>query len=157
LELFVNGIIERVSIDGGAPEAVAMAPDSSTRYFAFSPDGKLMASTVTRSGTHERQMAVAEMGEKGPQVPTRFLRIDARASGTVEFTPDGKALVYSVAVDGVENLWEQPLDGKPAKQMTHFQSDTLSRFQFSPDGKMLGVLQHHSDSNVVLLRDTSRN
>lgn len=64
--------------------------------------------------------------------------------------------MYAAKENGVENLWQKSLDGKPEHQITHFQSDTLARFQFSSDGKTLGVLQHHTDSDVVLLRDTSK-
>jgi len=55
----------------------------------------------------------------------------------------------------VDNLWSQPLEGSSRRQITNFQADTIQNFQFSPDGKILGVFQQHLESEVVLLRDTS--
>ncbi len=40
-----------------------------------------------------------------------------------------------------------------AVRLLSFKSDTISSFRFSPDGKNLGVLRSHFESDVVLLRD----
>ena len=72
-------------------------------------------------------------------------------------TPDGKALVYIVREGGKNNLWLQPLDGRPGKQITNFSADFVegtNRFAFSPDGKSLGVLRTRVESDAVILRDT---
>jgi Tol biopolymer transport system component len=69
------------------------------------------------------------------------------------FTPDGKAFVYPIIQNGVGNLWLQPLDGSPGRQITNFKSDQIVRTQWSPDGKSIGVLIRHVDADVVLLRD----
>ena len=42
-----------------------------------------------------------------------------------------------------------------ADQITDFKSDTISSFRFSPDGKTIGVLRSHVESDVVLLRDAA--
>jgi hypothetical protein len=55
----------------------------------------------------------------------------------------------------VDNLRQQPLDGGSGRQITNFDSDTIRIAQYSPDGKNLGVLQVHAESDVVLLRDAS--
>jgi len=44
-------------------------------------------------------------------------------------------------------------NGTTGRQITNFKSDTISSFRFSPDGKTMGVLRSHSESDVVLLRD----
>lgn len=49
----------------------------------------------------------------------------------------------------------QPVDGGRGKQVTNFTADGIREFEFSPDGKMLGVLQEHAESDFVLLQDTS--
>jgi hypothetical protein len=53
-------------------------------------------------------------------------------------------------------LWEQPLDNSPARQLTHFTSEQIMRFRFSPDGSKLAVERGHVESDAVLLRDTAR-
>jgi Tol biopolymer transport system component len=87
--------------------------------------------------------------------PTRFLDADARNSSLFpQFTPDGKAVVYSVRANGVDNLWYHPLDGSKGHQMTNFSSEQIVGFAWSPDGKTLGVLRQHTESDVVLLRQS---
>ena len=75
------------------------------------------------------------------------------------FSPDGKAVVYAIRENGVENLWLQPIDGAGpgggGRRVTNFTSDIFSWFEFSLDGKNLGVLRDHLESNVVLLRESS--
>jgi hypothetical protein len=62
--------------------------------------------------------------------------------------------VYVIHEKGTDNLWWQPLDGSPGRQITSFQGDTIQYFLFSPDGKTLGVMRTHREADVVLLHDT---
>ena len=64
-------------------------------------------------------------------------------------------MVYPIRENGVDNLWLQPLDGSRGHQITNFQADTIQVFQYSPDSKTLGVFLQHTESDVVLLHDTS--
>ena len=54
---------------------------------------------------------------------------------TPKFTADGKALVYSIRENGMDNLWIQPRDGSRGRQITNFLSDSIYVFRFSPDDK----------------------
>ena len=79
--------------------------------------------------------------------------VDPRISRGVQFTPDGKAVAYPIAENGVDNVWIQPLDGSPGRQITHFNSEQITAFHWSPDGKNLGILRGHTDSDVILLQE----
>jgi len=150
--------IERVPIEGGTPEvtSASLVPNSvNVEGFSLSPDGKLLAFSLTRRDTHKIQIALVSLGENGGGATSRFLDADPRLSDHPEFTPDGKAVVYAILESGVENLWLQPINGTPGHKFTNFQTDVFSRYQYSPDGKTLGVLRYHSESDVVLLRDTT--
>jgi hypothetical protein len=57
---------------------------------------------------------------------------------------------------GIDNLWEQPLDNSAARQLTHFTSEQIARFRFSPDGTKLAIERGHVESDAVLLRDTGK-
>ena len=119
-----------------------------------SPDGKLLAFLVAKlEPTGPTRIALVNL-DAGPEPPSRMLDPNPRISGWVGFTPDGKSLLYPISENGVENLWRQPLDGSSGRQITHFQSDGIVMFEFSPDGKILGVLRSHAESDVVLLHDT---
>ena len=52
-----------------------------------------------------------------------------------------------------DNVWIQPLDGSPGRQITHFNSEQITAFHWSPDGKNLGILRGHTDSDVILLQE----
>src|SRR5215831_6412988 len=56
----------------------------------------------------------------------------------LQFTPDGNAVVYAISGGkNVYNLWLHPLDGKPGRQITHFSSEQIYGFGWSPDEKKL--------------------
>ncbi len=71
-----------------------------------------------------------------------------------QFTPDGKSVAYPVRENGVDNVWVQPMDGSPGRQITKFDSEQILSFHWSPDGKNLGILRGHTDSDVVLLQES---
>ena len=54
---------------------------------------------------------------------------------------------------GASNIWEQPIAGGAAKQLTHFTSETIFSFDLSKDGKQLVMERDTSTSHVVLIRD----
>jgi hypothetical protein len=53
-------------------------------------------------------------------------------------------------------LWLQPLDGSANRQLTHFPSDKIIQFAYSPDGSRLALERGHYESDAVLLRDISK-
>jgi hypothetical protein len=61
--------------------------------------------------------------------------------------------VYPIQQNEVDNLWLQPLDGSAGRQITNFSNDKIQSFEYSPDGKQLGMLRLHVESDVVILRD----
>jgi eukaryotic-like serine/threonine-protein kinase len=158
------GRVSRVPLDGsGKGEAVpgSVVPNSfiAGSGLALSGDGKLLAYILEvvdpQSQNGREKVALLEAGslEAGSPAP-RLLDADQRITrGGVRFTPDGKAVAYPIRENGVDNIWIQPLDGSPGRQITNFTSQQISAFHWSPDGKSLGVLRTHSDSDVVLLQE----
>jgi hypothetical protein len=73
--------------------------------------------------------------------------------GILRFTHDGKAVVYPFRDQEADNLWLQPLDGSPGKQLTNFKSEHITEFHWSFDGSKLGLIRGHTDSDVVLLQE----
>jgi Tol biopolymer transport system component len=71
----------------------------------------------------------------------------------VRWTPDVHALAYIVTRDGISNIWIQPLDGSQPQQLTNFKSDQIFWFDWSPDGRQLGVSRGAVTSDVVLIKD----
>jgi hypothetical protein len=46
------------------------------------------------------------------------------------------------------------IDGSPGKQITNFKSERFGNFLWSFDGKQLGFVRGHTDSDVVLLQES---
>ena len=51
------------------------------------------------------------------------------------------------------NLWAQPIDGGPAKQLTNFKSDYINRYALSRDGKQIAVSRGSDTKNIVLIKN----
>jgi len=152
---FLNGDAQlaKVPIDGGKPQKVSNLQVAG--QFDISPDGT-MAGFVTfeHVGEHKEKLALVstETGE------TRKLLEFQRdiVSYLVRFSRDGKAIVYAFRQNGVDNLWLQPLDGSPGKQITSFKSEHIWDFHWSWDGSKLALVRGHTDSDVVLMREQGR-
>jgi hypothetical protein len=152
--------VKRVPTEGGTAETVpgTVMPNSLTGPVALSPDGKLLAFFVAKVGAASLEKRIAVVALDVVTKPVRMLDPDPREvallGGLVEFTLNGDAVVYPIRENGTDNLWSQPLDGTQGRQITSFPADSIVQFQFSPDGKNLGVLREHNESDVVLLRDS---
>jgi eukaryotic-like serine/threonine-protein kinase len=128
-----------------------VSPDDQ-RFVAFS--------THVDASTHEYSSRLAIFNSASIDSPALSLPHHPRIKidgGPIVFTPDGQALAYTITADNnVDNVWLQPLDGKPGRQITQFHSDSILGFAWSPDQKKLQVPRGHLESDVILLRDTTR-
>ena len=143
-----NRYLKRVPINGGTPETVIQF---STGTYALSPDGQNIASLEVRELDHK--LMLRRDSTEGHRLV--YHDIDQRAmENGLAFSPDGKAVVYVVRDKGVDNLWQQPLDGGASKPLTHFTADKILRFVYSPDGSQIAIERGEVESDVVLLKDT---
>jgi Tol biopolymer transport system component len=146
-----GGRLMKVPIDGGTPEKVSDLPVADR--FGLSPDGMFAAfATFQHVGDHKDVLAIVPV-DSG--TPPRTLDFQHLPQGEVRFSPDGKAVVYPFRNQDVENLWLQPLDGSPGRQLTNFATEHIGNsFAWSPDGSKLAIIRGHVDSDVVLIRDS---
>ncbi|HUC42286.1 MAG TPA: protein kinase [Candidatus Micrarchaeaceae archaeon] len=156
--------IFRIPVEGGKPEAV---PGTSVEHgivgsntMGISPDGKLLAflSTVELPGaglTNVERIVLVPLNA-GEKPAVRQLVPHPETAGGPRFTPDGKAVVYEIRENGVDNLWEQPIDGAPAHQLTNFKTERMYIWHFSPDGKSIAMIRGHVESDAVLLHDNAQ-
>ena len=151
--------VMRVPVEGGKPESVPGTDIPGMFVSAagvdISRDGKWLALSVEKNDAAVPVPLIALVSLDTTTKPeVRMLTPDPRISQGPGFTPDGTALVYPILENGVENLWLQPLDGSRGRQITNFTTDALQEFEYSPDGKTLGVLERHVESDAVLLHDS---
>jgi Tol biopolymer transport system component/DNA-binding winged helix-turn-helix (wHTH) protein len=151
--------VERVPVDGGTPETLPGTPIPHAlildRYFDLSPDGKTAVFLIALGGTNPVHRIAMVPLDAGPRPQVRLLDPHPATWYPLRFTPDGKALVYPITQNRIENLWLQPLDGSPGRQITNFRTDLILGLQWSPDGKNIGLLSRRIDADVVLLRESS--
>ena len=144
--------LARVPIDGGASQTISSLPIIDSQ-FDLSPDGKSAAfETLEHTAEHKITLALVPT-DSGQAKQVDFER---PVAGLVRFSHDGKAVVYPIRENGVDNLWSQPLDGSKGKRITDFNAERIYDYHWSFDGKQLAVVRGHTDSDVVLMQDQGR-
>jgi Tol biopolymer transport system component len=145
-----GGQLMRVSIDGGQPERIS--EELVANGFDISPDAKTIAfAAFGHLGEHVEKLTLVSVDSN--QV-LKGLDFERPRSGPIRFSRDSKAVIYPFRHGGVDDLWLQPLDGSSGKQITDFKSDHIIDFHWSFDGSKLGLIRGHTDSDVVLIRDS---
>jgi hypothetical protein len=140
------------ALDGGKPERRSERPGYGR--CDISPDGKLAAFAASGVGP-KKQLALVPVDS--PQ-NAKFVEFQhsVQSYGAIRLTYDGKAVVYALGDQDAENLWLQPLDGSPGKQITNFKSEQIRDFHWSFDGSKLGMVRGNTDSDVVPLQESKQ-
>jgi serine/threonine protein kinase len=145
-----TNLLMRVPLEGGTPQKVSDLQVQNS--YDISPDGATaLFSTVSHAEGHKERLV--EVAVEGGQVRREIATQKARPD-RVQYSSDGKALEYAVRENGVDNIWRQPQDGSAGKWETGFKSEHITQFRWSPDGRRLALVRGHTDSDVVLMRDT---
>ena len=144
-------VAKRVSVDGGASTQLSEAL-LTCGCVNVSPDGKDLAfqTQPTTGGP-----VVIKILDFETLQPVKIIARDPRAGGEIRYTSDGKTIGYPIREHGLYALWVSPVDGSPGHRVTEFETDRIDDFHWSLDGKTLGLLRTHFDSDVVLLRQTT--
>ncbi|HJP94465.1 MAG TPA: protein kinase [Pyrinomonadaceae bacterium] len=142
----------KISMDGGTPVQVT---DHVATAATISPDGKSIVYTYPESSDSfapPNRMALIPF-EGGAPIKT----FEITGSGTVltiaQWSNDGKSILYTINANNVSNIWSQPLDGGPAKQITHFNDLLMTGFAWTPDGKLLACTRGALIRDAVLVTD----
>jgi Tol biopolymer transport system component/DNA-binding winged helix-turn-helix (wHTH) protein len=138
----------KIPIDGGG--APVRLSDKIAAVPRVSPDGRFIACFYRAQVETYSKFAVLPFDGGEPvkvfeRSPTTFVEAGIR------WTPDGRALSFIDNRDGVSNVWLQPLDGSPPRQLTNFTSETIFRFAWSPDGKMIVAERGTETGDIVLI------
>jgi serine/threonine protein kinase len=141
----------KLSIDGGQPQRVTKDFAEFNAGFDVARDGKTIVLGIYDFKAQRPSISLVSLASG--QV-LRTFEYDPRHQGQPRFSPDGKGIVYPVREKGVDNLWLQPLDGGPGRQLTNFGSLKIYSYQWSPDGKSLALVRGDSPSDLVLIQNS---
>jgi Tol biopolymer transport system component len=132
----------KVPLQGG--EAIKVAENY--RMPAFSPDSRLIAARYHRnSGSIDLAIFSAGGGQ-----PLRQVSIPVLEWQRVQWL-DGHTLSYIKNVDGYSNIWSYDLDSGVEKQLTHFNSDRIYAYSWSPDFKQVACQRGTVIGNVTII------
>jgi eukaryotic-like serine/threonine-protein kinase len=142
--------IMRVPVEGGSPDPVAPSMGS----FILPTRGDSVGVNMVVGKLKLRIGLVHPDSHE----PVSFLA-DPPANAVVQprFSADDKSFAITLRNNGVDNLWLYSLAGGPGRQITNFKSEQITDLHFSPDGKKIGVIRGHVDSDIVLIRDSKSN
>ncbi|MGE5205374.1 MAG: protein kinase domain-containing protein [Chlamydiota bacterium] len=144
----LDGRVWRVPVEGGKPEMTPLSAAGGVSWLCFSSDGKFLAYWFQE--LKPKPLRKAAIVPAGSGKPVRVLDLPGGQTG-LTWAPSGKGLQYLLTKNGVTNVWEQPLDGSAAKQVTKFSSGLIFDFAWTRDGKNLLLARGDQSSDVVLL------
>jgi Tol biopolymer transport system component len=147
----VRDSIWKVPLGGGEPTRIT---NRLARQPVPSPDGKLLA-CYSKDDNEGAAWKLTVLDFASGRVVRTF---DAPPTAVQQWhgarwTPDGRALTYTVTRGGVSNLWSQPLDGSPARQLTDFTEDQILAFAWSPGGKRCALVRMIQLTDIVLVQN----
>jgi eukaryotic-like serine/threonine-protein kinase len=144
----VGGSLMKAPVEGGNPEKISDLLVISN--IDLSPDGESLVFLTFQGAEVDPRLAVVSAASGQTKLLTRFQKPPRTI---LRFSHDGKAVIYATREAGADNLWMQPLDGSPGRQLTSFGSELIANFRCSFDGTQFAVLRSHLDTDVVLMRD----
>ena len=152
--------IMQLPVEGGTPELVPGGAFSDAPLFqkiAVSPNGSSLAVVILKKEHNETpQQKIAVIPLSAGQNPTvRLIDPNPNLSQGPIFSHDGSTLLYSITENGVGNMWAQPISDSAGHQITTFSSELIGSYQLTHDGKNLILHRRHTESDVILLRDTT--
>lgn len=138
----------KVPVEGGSPVQLT---DYESTSPAFSPDGT-MISCILPAGGRVTQGSIAVVTAEGGAPVSRFKVLPfAFVYPSARWRLDGQALVFRRTENHVDNLWQQPLQNGPPRQLTTFAADQIFSFRYSHDGRRLILSRGRVVVNVVLI------
>jgi len=145
----------KMPVEGG--NAIKLG-DFDSSWPTVSPDGRYIAawtfSDYVQEGlTASRNQLLILSFETGQAVKVLEVPQTSQSTSNLQWTGDGRAVMFVDARSGVANIWSQPIDGGAPKQLTSFKSDLITSFAWSRDGKELVCSRGSVTSDVVLMTD----
>jgi len=141
-----NSVLMKVSSAGGPASQLA---DDNLSWPSVSPDGKWIACVFAAPQNQPDSLAIIPFAGGHP---AKVFPLPSTATVPLHWTPDGHAITYLNSLNGVGNVWEQPVAGGPPKAVTHFTSDSIFWYDWSRDGR-LAFSRGTKQTDAVLIKN----
>jgi serine/threonine protein kinase/Tol biopolymer transport system component len=143
-----RGTLWKIATTGGQPVQLTFA--GLILNPLVSPDGKKIACTFRGDEGDKWKLAIlpSDGGEpfKTFALPSPFYQV-------VHWTPDSNAITYLEQVNGVQNIWRQPLDGGAPVKLTNFDEDRIWHYDWAPSGKQFIVSRGGRRRDIVMIKN----
>lgn len=138
----------KVPIEGGQPVRIT---DDFSDFPIVSPGGDRIAYTYRDEravNPDQVRLIAAETGQiiASYDIPTNPWRL-------VRWHPDGNALTFVETDNLMSNIWQQPLNGAPRRQLTDFKTNRIFAYEWSRDGRSLASSRGIETREIVMIRD----
>ncbi len=154
---FTKSTLMKVSIEGGEATPIFQQEAPLQMFPRLSNDGKFLAFTTMefdKAGTRYNR-ALKIMNVNGNEIGELKRKFDLSLGYYYYFSPDSKNITY-INQQGVENLYNLPLDGTAQKPITTFTSGQILNFNWSKDGKKIYIVRGIINNELVLLKNNSK-
>jgi WD40 repeat protein len=83
--------------------------------------------------------------------PNKLLPIPIVDWQRIQWSADGRSLIYVQTVNGVSNLWSYDVSSGATKRITNFAAEEIFSYAWSPDYKQLACERGAAVSDVTVL------
>jgi len=140
-------VVMKVPSEGGvASQVTTYACD----YPVVSPDGRWIACLSPSEPSKVIEILIVPF-EGGPPAKRLPLPSTTKLDVGLAWTPNGGAVSFVNRVNGVGNVWSQPLSGRSPYPETRFSSQETFHFNWSRDGRLV-LARGENTTDVMLVR-----
>ena len=113
----------------------------------FSPDSQLIACRYDEdSDTYDVAIFPAQGGE-----PLQHFKVPKQEYQSVRWFRDSRHLTFVRNDNGDSNIWSYNLDTGAETQLTHFNSDQIYAYAWSPDYKQVACQRGTKSNDVTII------
>jgi Tol biopolymer transport system component/DNA-binding winged helix-turn-helix (wHTH) protein len=143
----------KVPTDGGEPVQLTR---TRARGPAVSPDGEMIAYYYLDPDAEGSRWRIGVISSEGGLPLKRFDFPPTLTWRFIRWSPDSQSIAYANNPGGLSDIWLQPLDGGPPKQLTGFKAEQIITFDWSRDKHSLAFIRGVETSDVVLIKQAQK-